>query len=280
VLLSRNFFQRDWPQRELNGLFSREIAEGRTLVLPLWHQIDAREIAGYSPILADKVALKTSDGIPFIAQRIMQMFRSPSTPGPSSPELPRSEPLPAASGSGKTHILFLAANSVARPLEVDWEIKRIQADLRAAKERERLEFKLVVAATVDSMMQAMLEDPPTIVHFSGHGTTEGILLRDEAGKPHLVSGKALASLFKLFSETVSCVVLNACWSEPQARAIREHIPHVIGTRAEISDDTAVAFSTGFYKAIGAGRDVAFAYQLGLARVQAEGEDAGDLVTLL
>jgi hypothetical protein len=55
---------------------------------------------------------------------------------------------------------------------------------------------------------------------------------------------------------------------------------VIGTRAMIPDEVAVAFSTGFYKAIGAGKDVPFAYQMGLARVLAEGEDAGDLVVLL
>jgi hypothetical protein len=219
---------------------------------------------------------------------------SPSAPGagagpyPSLPEPVAHPPQPAGGPGtgggvvpGKIHILFLAANSVDRPLEIDWEIKRIQDDLRASKERDRLEFKLVVAATIDSMMQAMLDDSPTIVHFSGHGLTEGIVLRNEAGTSQLVSGKALASLFKLFRETVHCVVLNACWSEPQARAIKEHIPHVIGTRSEIPDDTAVAFSTGFYKAIGAGRDVPFAYQMGLARVQAEGDDdVGELVALL
>jgi hypothetical protein len=295
VLLSRNFFQKEWTQRELSGMFARETMEGKTLVLPLWHEIEGREILRYSPILADKYALKTSDGIPFIADKLTQMFDPSSVgearlPQPAADSPPRTAIVPqlatpAANGrpltqSGKIHILFLAANSVKRPLEIDWEIKRIQDDLRASKERDRLEFKLVVAATIDSMMQAMLDDSPTIVHFSGHGKTEGIMLRNEAGNSQLVSGKALASLFKLFGDTVNCVVLNACWSEPQALAIKEHIPHVIGTRAEIRDDTAVAFSTGFYRAIGAGRDVPFAYQMGLARVQAEGDDAGELVTLL
>jgi hypothetical protein len=281
VLLSRNYFRKDWAQRELNGLFTREMTEERTLLLPVWHQIDAREIATYSPMLADKYALKTSDGIPFIADRLVEMFNPSPIPEKTISLLTGDPPRSGWPGAGgKIHILFLAANSVNRPLDLDWEIKRIEADLRAAKERDRLEFKLVVAATIDSMMQAMLDDSPTIVHFSGHGQTEGILLRNEAGQSQLVSGKALASLFKLFRETVNCVVLNACWSEPQARAIREHIPHVIGTRAQIADDNAVAFSTGFYKAIGAGRDVPFAYEMGLARVQAESDDAGELVTLL
>jgi TIR domain len=35
VVLSPHFFQRRWPQRELNGLVAREIAEDRQLVLPI-----------------------------------------------------------------------------------------------------------------------------------------------------------------------------------------------------------------------------------------------------
>jgi hypothetical protein len=180
----------------------------------------------------------------------------------------------------KVHILFLAANSVDAPLDLERELSRINANLRMAKERDRLDLKPVMAATIDDVMQAMLDDPPTIVHFSGHGLAEGVVFRDAAGNPHLVPGKALASLFALFTESVSCVVLNACWSEPQARAIRQHIPHVIGTRAMIPDTAAVAFSTGFYKAIAAGKDVPFAYRMGLARMQAESNDSSDLVVLL
>lgn len=181
---------------------------------------------------------------------------------------------------GKIHILFLAANSVDAPLDLERELSQIKTNLRLAKVRDRLELTPVMAATIDEVMQAMLDDPPTIVHFSGHGQAEGVELRDAVGNPHLVAGKALASLFALFRETVSCVVLNACWSEAQARAIREHIPYVIGTRATIPDEAAVAFSTGFYKAIAAGKDVPFAYRMGLARIQAEGEDVSDLIVLL
>ncbi|MBB4635975.1 CHAT domain-containing protein [Longimicrobium terrae] len=183
-------------------------------------------------------------------------------------------------GPERIHILFLAANSVDAPMDLERELSQIKNNLRLAKERDRLELTAVMAASIDEVMQSMLDAPPTIVHFSGHGSAEGVVLRDAAGNPHLVAGKALASLFALFRETVSCVVLNACWSEPQARAIGKHIPYVIGTRAMIPDKAAVAFSTGFYKAIAAGKDVPFAYQLGVARSQADGEDLSDLVVLL
>jgi hypothetical protein len=45
VVLSPHFFLKRWPQRELNGLVAREIAEGRRVVLPVWHCIDRDAIS-------------------------------------------------------------------------------------------------------------------------------------------------------------------------------------------------------------------------------------------
>jgi hypothetical protein len=126
----------------------------------------------------------------------------------------------------------------------------------------------------------MLDESPTIVHFSGHGEASGIILQDEVGEPKLVSTDALSSLFKLFQDTVRCVVLSSCYSEPQARAIRLHIPHVIGMSSRIPDAAALAFSTGFYKAIGAGRAIPFAFDVGKAAIQLEGVSGENVPVLL
>lgn len=58
VVLSRAFFRKNWPQYELNGLTAREI-EGRKVILPVWYGIEKAEILGFSPALADKVAVET-----------------------------------------------------------------------------------------------------------------------------------------------------------------------------------------------------------------------------
>jgi hypothetical protein len=166
-------------------------------------------------------------------------------------------------------ILFLGANSTGSPLELEREVSKIQNNLKLARERDNLVLKQEWAVTVDLLMQAMLDESPTIVHFSGHGGQSGIILQDEAGKPKTVSSDALAKLFKLFKDTVQCVVLNACYSESQAQAIRQHIPYVIGMRSRILDAAAVAFATGFYKAIGAGRDVPFAFDMGETSMRLE-----------
>lgn len=59
VILSPAFKQKEWPQRELDGLFTREINEGK-IILPVWHNLEAPGVSECWPILADKVATKSA----------------------------------------------------------------------------------------------------------------------------------------------------------------------------------------------------------------------------
>ena len=59
VVLSKYFFDKEWSQKELDGLVSLEV-EGAIRILPVWHEISKDEIVRHSPMLADKVALNTS----------------------------------------------------------------------------------------------------------------------------------------------------------------------------------------------------------------------------
>ena len=62
VILSRSFLEgREWTERELNGLFVREEQAGEARILPVWHNVSKDEVASYSPILADKLAIKSAD---------------------------------------------------------------------------------------------------------------------------------------------------------------------------------------------------------------------------
>ncbi len=70
VVLSQDFFRKGWTNHELNGLVTRTVA-GEQSLLPIWHDLEADQVRAYSPSLADKVALSTSDqSIEDIADRI------------------------------------------------------------------------------------------------------------------------------------------------------------------------------------------------------------------
>ncbi len=66
---------------------------------------------------------------------------------------------------------------------------------------------------------------------------------------------------------MECVLLNACYSEVQAKAIAQHIPYVIGMNQAIGDRAAIEFATSFYDALGAGESVDFAFRLGKNAMQ-------------
>jgi hypothetical protein len=75
VVLSKAFFTKNWPERELSGLVSREIA-GRKVILPIWHQVGFQDVVSYSPPLADKFAIKSdSMSVTEVAVKIIETIR-------------------------------------------------------------------------------------------------------------------------------------------------------------------------------------------------------------
>lgn len=97
---------------------------------------------------------------------------------------------------------------------------------------------------------------PHIVHFSGHGSTMGeIALPDESDRTQPVPSNTLAQLFSILKDNMRCVLLNACYSEVQARGIAESIDCVVGMSRAILDKAAIDFAAGFYLGLGYGRSV-------------------------
>jgi hypothetical protein len=60
VVVSPAFISKPWPKRELQGLVSCEI-EGRSVILPVWHEVERKDVLAFSPTLADKLAANTAD---------------------------------------------------------------------------------------------------------------------------------------------------------------------------------------------------------------------------
>jgi CheY-like chemotaxis protein len=72
VVLSPHFFQKQWPQWELDGLVTRETSSGAKAILPVWHHVEKHDVAAYSEPLADRVAAKSSEGIDTIVKKILR----------------------------------------------------------------------------------------------------------------------------------------------------------------------------------------------------------------
>jgi hypothetical protein len=75
VVLSHSFFSKEWPQRELDGLVAKEITSGK-VILPVWHNITKEEVASYSPILADRLAVQSDKGMAHVVAQILAAVRT------------------------------------------------------------------------------------------------------------------------------------------------------------------------------------------------------------
>jgi hypothetical protein len=182
----------------------------------------------------------------------------------------------------RTRVLFVAANPAGTvPLKLDEEAREIEAKLRAAEFRDSLELITKWAVRPDDLLQALNQHKPHVVHFSGHGSsTEEIILLDRAGNPKPVSKAAIVSLFRTLKDNIHVVVLNACFSVPQAKAIIKEIDFAIGMARAVGDDAAITFSASFYRAIGFGRSIKEAFEQGITALLLEGSNESSTPVLL
>ncbi len=75
VVLSPAFFAKNWTQYELDGLVSGQV-NGNKVILPIWYNVSYDDILGFSPSLADKVALDANElHVEYIAMLINRVVR-------------------------------------------------------------------------------------------------------------------------------------------------------------------------------------------------------------
>jgi hypothetical protein len=116
VVLSRAFFKKEWPQKELDGLAAMAKDRG---ILPVWLGVTKEDIVQYSPTLADIVAAKASDGLTVVIRELLDAMGKPPLlkDAPVAPSgvtsataftKQESELLAAAAQDGKLYLLKAA----------------------------------------------------------------------------------------------------------------------------------------------------------------------------
>lgn len=173
--------------------------------------------------------------------------------------------------SEKTKILIISALPKQNPLlNVAQEVNQIREVWKSSKFRDRVEIVYEPAMQTRQLQDHLQYHSPTILHFAGHGQTNGILVEDSAGDQQLISTYALISTLRLYrQEGLRCVVLNACYTETLARELASEIGCALGMISAIGDNSAIKFARGFYRAICNGKDIEFAFRSGCVEVDLE-----------
>jgi uncharacterized protein YjbI with pentapeptide repeats len=178
--------------------------------------------------------------------------------------------------------LLITASPLDGPaLRLGAELRAITQKLRATDYRDVFQLIPLYDVHLDDLYQALNEHRPWIVQFSGHGYDDGQLaFVDDAGNAVPVSVEALGSTFAVLKDDIRLVILNACYSAEQIGAIADVIDCVIGMRDRITDDAAIVFVAAFYRALGAGRSLANAFDQAVSQLKHEFPAEAEIPQLL
>lgn len=172
-------------------------------------------------------------------------------------------------------LVMIASPSNYPELKVDLEWENLHASLLDLEQSGMVRLECLSGATLSTLRRRLQQAQQAgqgyhIFHFIGHGgldpqTQDGVLLmEDEHGRDHQVSGQALSVLLRNHDQ-LRLVILNACegaiggsddpFTGTAQSLVQQAIPAVIAMQFEITDEAAVAFSREFYMALAGGSPV-------------------------
>lgn len=151
--------------------------------------------------------------------------------------------------SSSKKILFLSTDATSGG-ENRWT--REGEDIREQLEKQgagaQYSFKSKYAVTSKSLLSALLDEEPHILHLTGLGKEDGILFENSTGKVMPVKPTSLAGLLGNFVDCLEWVVLSGCFNHEQAAAISRVIPSgfVIGMDCNMSPAHRIETSSAIY----------------------------------
>jgi hypothetical protein len=152
-------------------------------------------------------------------------------------------------------ILIVTADPRDRmALQLDEEHNRIDQAIQSSNHGREFTIHRLPNARPEALNPAIRRWRPTIIHFSGHGSCDGLCFVDAIGNAKIIDPEALGRVLGDASRMygLRTVVMNACFSELQGQHIADGVGHLVAFRDEVSDSSALNFSREFYSALGDG----------------------------
>ncbi len=177
------------------------------------------------------------------------------------------------------YILFLSANPTEDPVNAGSEYLDIDKALKGGAAPHKFELRPECGATVGKMVAQIDAWHPTVVHFCGHGKGVGpdceskrdtglVFHQDDYQGQKIIDEQRLEKMFKRIKEAVpelEVVFLNACYSEPQAKAISRAGLYALGSDDELASAAARPFAAAFYEKYAQDLDVESAARFAVTR---------------
>jgi len=149
-------------------------------------------------------------------------------------------------------VLFFASNPRDQAqLSLDEEVRAIKEMISKSRHRDVVKFESCWAVRPGDILQYINQYQPTIVHFSGHGSSnDELVLMDNNSNTKLVSLNSIVQAMSVANDNLRLVFFNTCHSKNQANSVVEYIECAIGMNTTITDGAAQVFAAQLYSSIG------------------------------
>ena len=168
-------------------------------------------------------------------------------------------------------VLFVGAQR-GTGLNLRGQLAATRTSIARAKYGTSVRLRGLFNITPEQMLMELGNQCPDVLHLSGKQEGGQIKMHNVQGDLTPVSAERLAGLFTQFS-ALRLVILDTCWSLPQAHQIVRVVDAAVGVAAAIAEPVATDFFALFFNALANGSSVRQSHRLafGLQMAKIEGD---------
>lgn len=167
------------------------------------------------------------------------------------------------------NLLFVSAGpSLLGSLRLGAEERDIREKIRATTKRDNIKIDVAPAARRTDLIDAFGRYKPNVLHISGHGDNNSIVLEDDNGDAAEVSQEMLTKFVGVAGEQLRLVVLNTCESARLANHLTGTVDAAIGMDVSVNDDVARVFAVQLYSSLGEGLSLQLAFDQAALQIEA------------
>jgi hypothetical protein len=189
----------------------------------------------------------------------------PEEPGAEEP--PTQEQL--AQVPDRTVALLFASSPKGAPVDVTEEMREVQQELHHSTLGDRIDLVLSPATRITDLFELLNRHKPRLIHFSGHGTEDGIVLLTPQGRANPITAGALLEVVAATVDPLPLVFFNICQSAGFAEEAAQHVDAAIGMDGDIHGLAARVFARRLYNALASGRSLTAAFHQGIAALRGQ-----------
>lgn len=136
----------------------------------------------------------------------------------------------------------------------------------------------VHATEVADIHEYLWDKHYNVIHFSGHGSEEGLLLdmNGASSGGELVNADRMYSLIALAEKSPTLCIFLSCYSSNHIDDLSKSAPFVISSEGALDDRSAIAFTAGFYERYLNGSSISTSFEYAKHLLQAQELDNSSL----